>query len=140
MVVEFYDFKIETEAYCDIIDITSQVQDIIRDSNLKDGLVNVHVAGSTGAISTTEFEPGLVKHDIEEFLEKIIPYNANYKHHETWGDHNGAGHLRSFLMKTSQSFPFKNKKLLLGTWQQIIYLENDEKPRRRKIILTLIGD
>ena len=140
MTVEFNKFELKTKAYCDIIDITSQVRNIIRDSSLKDGIVNVHVAGSTGAISTIEFEPGLVQHDIGEFLEKIIPYNYNYKHHRTWGDHNGAGHLRSFLLKTSQTFPFKNKELILGTWQQIIFLENDEKPRRRIIYLTLIGD
>ncbi len=140
MTVEFYNFDLKTKAYCDIIDITSQVQEKIKKSNINDGIVNVHIAGSTGAISTVEFEPGLVKKDIEEFLESIIPYNANYKHHRTWGDHNGAGHLRSFLLKTSQTFPFKNKKLLLGTWQQIIFLENDEKPRTRKIYLTLIGE
>ena len=140
MTVEFDHFEIKTKAYCDIIDITSQVRNAIINSNLKDGIVNIHVAGSTGAISTVEYEPGLVQHDIEEFLEKIIPYNANYKHHRTWGDHNGAGHLRSFLLKTSQTFPFRNKELLLGTWQQIVFLENDEKSRRRKIYLTLIGE
>lgn len=140
MTVEFYNFDLKTKAYCDIIDITSQVQEKIKKSNINDGIVNVHIAGSTGAISTVEFEPGLVQNDIEEFLENIIPYNANYKHHRTWGDHNGAGHLRSFLLKTSQTFPFKNKKLLLGTWQQIVFLENDEKPRTRKIYLTLIGE
>lgn len=140
MTVEIKSFDLKSKAYCDIIDITSQVKKIIKDSSLKDGIVNVHVAGSTGAISTVEFEPGLVQHDIEEFLESIIPYNSNYKHHRTWGDHNGAGHLRSFLLKTSQTFPFKNKELLLGTWQQIIFMENDEKPRTRKIYLTLIGD
>ena len=140
MTVEFNNFEIITKAYFELVDITSQVKKIIRESTLKDGIVNIHVAGSTGAISTVEFEPGLVQHDIEEFLEKIIPYNSNYKHHRTWGDHNGAGHLRSFLLKTSQTFPFKNKELILGTWQQIVFLENDEKPRRRKIYLTLIGD
>jgi secondary thiamine-phosphate synthase enzyme len=140
MTVEFYNFDLKTKAYCDIIDITSQVQEKIRKSNINDGIVNVHVAGSTGAISTVEFEPGLVQNDIEEFLEKIIPYKENYKHHRTWGDHNGAGHLRSFLLKTSQTFPFKNKKLILGTWQQLVFLENDEKPRTRKIYLTLIGE
>ena len=140
MTVIFHSFEINTKAYCDVINITSQVQNSINNSVINNGIVNVHVAGSTGAISTTEFEPGLVQHDIKEFLEKIIPYNIQYKHHNTWGDHNGAGHLRSFLLKTSQTFPFKNKKLLLGTWQQIIYLENDEKPRKRKIFVTLIGE
>lgn len=126
--------------YCDVIDISSQVEDVIKESNIKNGIVNVHVAGSTGAISTTEYEPGLVKHDIEDFLEKIIPYDKNYKHHNTWGDHNGAGHLRSFLIKTSQTFPVQNGKTKLGTWQQIIFCELDEKSRTRAIFCTVIGE
>ncbi len=133
-------FQIRTKPYCDVIDITSQVQEIIRESNFKNGIVNVHVAGSTGAISTTEYEPGLVKSDIEEFLESIIPYDKNYRHHNTWGDHNGAGHLRSFLIKTSQSFPFQAGRLQLGTWEQIIFCECDEKARTRSIFCTVIGE
>ena len=140
MTVILETFEIKTKAFCDVINITSQVQNVIDGSVLKDGIANVHVAGSTGAISTLEFEPGLVKTDIKEFLENIIPYKKNYAHHKTWHDYNGAGHLRSFLLKTSQTFPFHNKKLILGTWQQIIYIENDEKPRHRKIFVTLIGE
>jgi secondary thiamine-phosphate synthase enzyme len=133
-------FKLRTKAYCDVIDITQHVQNAINESDVKDGIVNVHVAGSTGAISTTEYEPGLVKNDIEEFLENIIPYDYNYKHHQTWGDHNGGGHLRSFLLKTSQTFPFHNRKLILGTWQQIIFIESDEKQRNREIYCMIIGE
>ena len=140
MTVLIETFELSTKAFCDVINITSQVQNVIDRSVLNDGIANVHVAGSTGAISTVEFEPGLVQTDIKEFLEKIIPYKKNYAHHKTWHDYNGAGHLRSFLIKTSQTFPFKNKNLLLGTWQQIIYVENDEKPRHRKIFVTLIGE
>ena len=140
MTVELKTFEIETKAYCDIINITSQVQDALRNSKVKNGIINVHVAGSTGAISTIEYEPGLVRNDIEEFLEKILPYNANYEHTKTWGDHNGAGHLRSFLLKTSQTFPFQNKMILLGTWQQIVFIECDEKPRHRRIYVSIIGD
>ena len=140
MTVVLETFDIKTKAYCDVKNITSQVQNAIERSSLTNGIVNVHVAGSTGAISTVEYEPGLVQTDIKEFLEKIIPYKKDYAHHKTWHDYNGAGHLRSFLIKTSQTFPFKNKNLLLGTWQQIIYIENDEKPRHRKIFVTLIGE
>ena len=140
MVVIFKTFHITTKPYCDVINITQKVQDALRESNVKDGIVNVHNPGSTGGVSTTEYEPGLVKDDIEDFLENIIPYNKNYKHHRTWGDHNGAGHLRSFLVKTSQTFPFKDKKLLLGTWEQIIFLEFDEKQRTRELTLTIIGE
>ena len=140
MTVDLKSFNLRTKAYCDVIDITQQIQNAIKNSDIRNGIVNVHVAGSTGAISTTEYEPGLVKNDIEEFLEKIIPYDYNYKHHRTWGDHNGAGHLRSFLLKTSMTFPFQKKRLLLGTWQQIIFIECDEKSRHREIILTIIGE
>ena len=140
MTVELEKFEIKTKAYCDVINITSQVQNAIEKSGLKNGIVNVHVAGSTGAISTVEYEPGLVQHDIEEFLEEIIPYKKNYAHHKTWHDYNGAGHLRSFLIKTSQTFPFHNKKLILGTWQNIVFVENDEKKRVREIFLTIIGE
>lgn len=137
-VLETFDLK--TKAYCDIINITKQVQQSINNSGINDGIVNVHVAGSTGAISTVEYEPGLVNHDIKQLLEKIIPYKEDYAHHKTWHDYNGAGHLRSFLIKTSQTFPFKNQKLILGTWQQIIFIECDEKPRSRKIYCMIVGD
>lgn len=140
MTVKLETFDLKTKAYCDVINITSQVQNAIEKSGLKNGIVNVHVAGSTGAISTVEYEPGLVEHDIEEFLEKIIPYKKDYAHHKTWHDYNGAGHLRSFLLKTSQTFPFNNNKLILGTWQNIIFIECDEKKRARKFFLMMIGE
>jgi len=140
MTVVLKKFQLSTKPYCDIIDITQQVQSAVNESGVKDGIVNVSVAGSTGAISTTEYEPGLVKHDIENLLENIIPYKKNYHHHKTWGDHNGAGHVRSFLIKTSQTFPFQNGKVILGTWQQIIFLELDEKSRSRTIYVQIIGE
>jgi len=133
-------FELKTKAYYDIIDITEQVQHCINNSNVNNGIVNVHVAGSTGAISTIEYEPGLVRHDIKELLENLIPYEVDYAHHKTWHDYNGAGHLRSFFVKTSQSFPFKNQKLILGTWQQIIFIECDERARLRKIYCMIVGD
>ncbi len=140
MTVNFQTFTLKSKAYCDVINITHQVQNSIKSSGFKNGIVNVHIPGSTGAISTTEYEPGLVDHDIKDILEKLIPYEKNYVHHKTWHDYNGAGHLRSFLIKTSQSFPFKNQKLILGTWQQIIFIECDEKPRSRTIYCTIIGE
>ncbi len=133
-------FDLKTKAYYDVINITEQVQHCINNSNINNGIVNVHVAGSTGAISTVEYEPGLVKYDIKNLLEELIPYDEHYRHHETWHDYNGAGHLRSFLIKTSQVFPFKNQKLILGTWQQIIFIECDEKARSRKIHCMIVGD
>jgi secondary thiamine-phosphate synthase enzyme len=140
MTVILETFDLKTKAYCDVINITSHVQNAVERSELKNGIVNVHVAGSTGAISTIEYEPGLVQHDIEAFLEKIIPYKKDYAHHKTWHDYNGAGHLRSFLLKTSQTFPFHKGKVILGTWQQICFLECDERSRMRKIYLSIIGE
>ncbi|MFX0077585.1 MAG: secondary thiamine-phosphate synthase enzyme YjbQ [Candidatus Hermodarchaeota archaeon] len=140
MTVVLQTFELKTKAYCDVINITSQVQEAIKRSGSSDGIVNVHVAGSTGAISTVEYEPGLVQHDIKEFLEKIIPYKKDYAHHKTWQDYNGAGHLRSFLLKTSQTFPFHKGKLILGTWQQICFVECDERSRIRKIYVSIIGE
>jgi len=140
MTVKIQTFEVRSNAYCDVINITQEVQIAINKSGIKDGLVNVHIAGSTGAISTTEYEPGLVKHDIKDLLEKLIPYDKDYAHHKTWHDYNGAGHLRSFLIKTSQTFPFQKGNLLLGSWENIIFIENDEKPRHRKIYCTIIGE
>ena len=140
MTVNFQTFNLKSQAYCDIINISNEVQTSIKKSGIENGIVNVHVAGSTGAISTVEYEPGLVDQDIKEMLENLIPYKKNYAHHKTWHDYNGAGHLRSFLIKTSQTFPFKNQQLILGTWEQIIFLECDEKPRSRTIHCTIVGD
>ncbi|UCC20036.1 MAG: YjbQ family protein [Promethearchaeota archaeon] len=140
MTTEMMTFELQTKANYEVINITEQVQKCLKNSKINDGIVNIHVAGSTGAISTIEYEPGLVKHDIKELLEKLIPYDMNYAHHKTWHDYNGAGHLRSFLIKTSQVFPFKNQKLILGTWQQIVFIECDEKARSRKIYCMIVGD
>ena len=140
MTVVLKKFQLKTKPYCDVIDITQQVQNAVSESGIKDGIVNVSVAGSTGAISTTEYEPGLVQHDIENLLESIIPYKKDYHHHKTWHDYNGAGHLRSFLIKTSQTFPFQNGKVILGTWQQIIFLELDERERNRVVFVSIIGE
>jgi secondary thiamine-phosphate synthase enzyme len=124
----------------DIIDITGNVQKAVEQSPLHDGNATVFCPGSTGAISTTEYEPGLVKTDIPYLLDQLVNPDRDWAHHKTWGDHNGTGHLRSFLIKTSFTVPFTHGKLMLGTWQQIIFLELDEKARQREIIVQLIGE
>ncbi len=141
MAVKTETFSIRTKVG-DIINISDQVQDAVSDSGLKDGIVTVFMPGSTGGISTVEFEPGLVNTDIPDFLQKIIPEGPNieYAHHQTWHDHNGAGHIRNFLIKPSLTVPFSRGKLMLGTWQQIIFLEFDEKSRHREIICQVIGE
>ncbi|MBD3353260.1 MAG: YjbQ family protein, partial [Candidatus Lokiarchaeota archaeon] len=119
-------FTIRTKPKSDVINITENVKQALDATDLKDGIVCIHVAGSTGALSTLEYEPGLVRTDVPKFLEKIIPYNRDYEHHKTWGDANGAGHLRSFLLSNSVCVPFSNGDLLLGTWQKLIFVECDE--------------
>ncbi|MHA1731814.1 MAG: secondary thiamine-phosphate synthase enzyme YjbQ [Promethearchaeota archaeon] len=125
-----------------IVNVSDEVQAVVTESGLKAGIVTVFCPGSTGGISTVEFEPGLVKTDIPEFLQKIIPEGPSieYAHHQTWHDHNGGGHLRSFLVKPSMTIPFTRGRLMLGTWQQVVFLEFDEKPRHREIICQVVGE
>ncbi|MBN2155697.1 MAG: YjbQ family protein [Candidatus Lokiarchaeota archaeon] len=139
MVVILEKFSLDTQPE-DIIDITPEIKKKLDSCGLTQGIVCIFTASSTSAISTTEYEPGLIKGDIPAFLEKIIPYDRNYEHHKTWGDHNGGGHLRSFLLNPSLTIPFTASNLILGTWQQIIFLEMDEKPRTRLIYCQFIGE
>jgi len=123
----------------DIIDITEDVQKIISKSELKEGICCIYVAGSTGTISTIEYENGL-KHDFPKALEKIAPKNQEYLHHETWHDDNGRSHVKATLMGSSLTVPFQNKKVIHGTWQQIVFIELDTSPRNRNIIVQLVGE
>jgi secondary thiamine-phosphate synthase enzyme len=123
----------------DIIDITSEISQIVSKSRIVKGIVSIFNAGSTGAIITLEYEPGLVK-DIPDFLEKIIPKNSNYYHEQTWHDGNGHSHVRASLLGPSLTVPIINNNVIHGTWQQIAFIELDVKPRKRKLYVTVIGD
>ena len=123
----------------DMIDITPQIDEVIRETNLQDGIVAVFVSGSTAAITTIEYEPGLKK-DFPKMLARIAPREIEYKHDNTWHDGNGHSHVRASLIGPSLTVPFKNKGLMLGTWQQIVLLEMDIRPRERKIVLQMIGE
>jgi len=131
-------FKIKTRGNTDILDITSEVQKIIRDSNLKEGQATVFVPGSTAGITTIEYEPGLLK-DLPKVFERIAPENIEYAHHLTWGDHNGHAHVRAALLGASRTFPFSKGDLILGTWQQIVLVDFDERPRSREVVVQIIG-
>ncbi len=120
-------------------DITSEVKRFVADAGIKNGLVVVAVKGSTGAITTIEYEPNLLK-DYEELMERIAPKNKSYHHTLTWGDHNGFSHLRSSLQKTSLTIPVVSGKLFLGTWQQIMVINFDEVPREREVLIQVIGE
>ncbi len=123
----------------DLIDITPKIKDILKSSGLKQGNLTVFVIGSTAAITTFEYEPGLIK-DIQDFYEKIIPSNKHYSHDETWGDANGFSHLRAALQGPSLTIPFEAGELALGTWQQVVLAEFDNRPRQRKIVIQIIGE
>ncbi len=138
MACETHKFSIRTTPD-QIYDITGEVSKCLKQSAIENGICLVFCPGSTGAVSCLEFEPGLVKTDVKELLQKLIPEGPDYAHHRTWGDHNGHSHLRSFMIKPSFSFPFNNKKPLLGTWQQIVFMELDEKGRNRQLICQIVG-
>lgn len=129
----------ETRGDCDIVNLSDQLFSAYERTKLKNGNVTVFVTGSTASISTIEYEPGLKK-DMPELLEKFIPSGKKYHHNSTWGDNNGHAHLRSTLFGCSQTIPFLNGELLLGTWQQVILMDFDERPRKRKVIFQFIGE
>lgn len=131
--------SVRTKGYTDIINITPGVKKFVEDNNLVEGQVLVFINGSTAAISTIEYEPGLLQ-DIPETLDKIAPMNTRYHHDDTWHDGNGYAHVRSTLMGSSFTVPVVEGKLILGTWQQIILLDFDNGPRNRNITLQFIGE
>jgi secondary thiamine-phosphate synthase enzyme len=123
----------------DMIDITHQTDEAIKASGLQDGIVVVFVSGSTASITTIEHEVGLKK-DFPKMLARIAPSEIEYEHDNAWHDGNGHSHVRASLIGPSLIVPFKNKSLMLGTWQQIVLLEMDTRPRKRKIVLQMIGE
>ena len=136
----FYDeIKILSSGESDIIDITEDVQKSINKSNVKNGLICAFVPGSTGTITTIEYEPGL-KEDFPNALNKIAPRNVDYKHHNTWHDDNGRSHVKASLMGPSLTVPIKDGNLCHGTWQQLVFVELDTQSRNRKIIVQIIGE
>ncbi len=139
MPVETYKETIKTKEETDIVDITQLVSEKIEKSKMENGIVTIFVPGSTASISTIEYEPNLIK-DVKNALERIAPSDIEYEHHKTWGDKNGKSHVRATLMGPSLTVPFKDKKLLLGTWQQIVLLDFDVPARQREIIIQLIGE
>ncbi len=137
--IETKTLVLETRAGTDIVDITPKVSEILAESRVNSGMACIFVPGSTASVSTLEYEPNLVK-DVKRALEKIAPEKGEYEHHKTWGDDNGSAHVRACLMKPGLTVPFENKKLILGTWQQLTLLDFDTRERKREIIVQVIGD
>lgn len=129
----------KTQGYCDIIDITAKVQDQIKKEKIQKGLATLFVSGSTAALTTIEYEPGLVQ-DVKELVEKLIPSNQRYHHDDRWGDDNGFSHLRASLFGPSLQIPIESGRMLLGTWQQVVLVDFDNRPRTREIVVQIMGE
>ena len=123
----------------DVIDITEKVAATVQESGLQAGIAVVFVPGATGAVTTTEHESGLVD-DIKAALERIAPEQNEYAHNQKWGDGNGHSHIRASLIGPSLTVPFQNGQLMLGTWQQIVFLELDNGPRDRRVVVQILGE
>ncbi|MGA1874562.1 MAG: secondary thiamine-phosphate synthase enzyme YjbQ [bacterium] len=132
-------FTLETKGHTQILDITQKVKGIMADSPLSSGIAVVFVPGSTAGITSIEYESGVVQ-DLAEAIERLAPRSIHYKHDARWGDGNGYAHVRAALMGASFTVPFRNKQLLLGTWQQIVLIDFDNRPRSRDIIVQLMGE
>ncbi len=130
---------LKTKGDCHIIDITRQVAQEVADSGLKDGTVTVFVTGSTGGVTTVEYESGLIS-DLRDLFDRLAPSNISYQHNLRWGDGNGHAHVRASLVGPSLTVPFVDQKLTLGTWQQIIFIDFDNRPRSRELVLQLMGE
>jgi secondary thiamine-phosphate synthase enzyme len=139
LLIYFEEILKTSEAHCQIFDITDDIVGIIEKSKIKNGLVTVFAIGSTTGITTIEYEPGLIK-DIPKLLEKLIPTYQNYSHNDTWGDGNGHSHLRSALIKTSLTIPLVKSEMTLGTWQQVVFIDFDNKHRTRRIAVQVMGE
>ena len=130
-------FIINTRGFTDIIDITNNVNAIVQNENIKEGLLTVYVEGSTASITSIEYEPGLIK-DLPELLDHLIPRDKDYHHDKTWQDGNGYAHLRASIIGNSMQVPVVSSHLQLGTWQQIVLIDFDNKPRSRKITVQIV--
>ncbi|MEM0467262.1 MAG: secondary thiamine-phosphate synthase enzyme YjbQ [Candidatus Thermoplasmatota archaeon] len=129
----------ETRGENHIIDITQKIEECIEKSTIKNGIVCIFVPGSTGALTTIEYEPGLLE-DLPQMFEKIAPKKTKYSHHETWHDDNGHSHVRASLIGPSITMPIVDNKLVHGTWQQVVFLEFDTHPRKRTVYVQIIGE
>lgn len=131
--------SLSTKGFSDILDITHHVDGVIDRSRIENGLVTVFCSGSTGAVTTIEFESGVLK-DLQRAIERIAPSNIPYEHDKRWGDGNGFSHVRATLMKPSLTVPLIKRRLALGTWQQIVFIDFDNRKRKRNILVQVMGE
>ncbi|MCQ9208310.1 MAG: secondary thiamine-phosphate synthase enzyme YjbQ [Omnitrophica bacterium] len=131
--------KLKSRGETDIIDITDKLNNCIADSKVKDGIATVFVSGSTGGLTTIEYEPGLIK-DLERGFEIIAPREGEYQHNLRWHDGNGFSHVRAAMLGPSLTVPFTSKRLTLGTWQQIVFIDFDNRARSRELVVQIMGE
>jgi len=131
--------SLKTKGFSDFIDMTPHVLEVLKRSGIEDGLVTVFCPGSTGSVTTIEYEPGVLR-DLQKAIEKIAPSDIPYEHDKRWGDGNGFSHVRAALMKPSLSIPLIKGKLTLGTWQQIVFIDFDNRRRERNIFVHVMGE
>lgn len=137
--LETHFIEFSTKGHTDLVNISDKLEKLVRENGFDEGQATVFAIGSTTGISTIEYEPGLVNHDLAAMMDKWAPYGKAYEHNKTWGDDNGASHLRSTATGTSMTVPFKSGTLLTGTWQQVIFIDFDTRPRQRRVAVQLLG-
>ena len=139
MTVVTRDIAFQTKGNCDIIDITPQVEKWVEESGMSKGTVTLFVTGSTAGVTTIEYEPRLLG-DFKNMWDRVIPQDIPYEHNKTWGEGNGHSHVRASMLGASLTIPFVNRRLSLGTWQQIVFIDFDNRPRSRKLVLQVMGE
>jgi secondary thiamine-phosphate synthase enzyme len=139
MTVLTKEITLKSKGNCDMIDITSQVAKNVEESGVNSGIITLFIVGSTAGITTIEYEPNLLS-DFKNMWDRVIPQNIPYEHNKTWGDGNGHSHVRASTLGASLTIPFVKKKLSLGTWQQIVVVDFDNRPRSRKITIQVLGE
>jgi len=139
MVISNSSVSLKTAAKDEVVDITGRVQEIVTRSKVKNGLACVFVVGSTAAVTTVEHEPGLVD-DMKDAMDRLYPKSIDYEHHQRWGDGNGHSHIRASFVGPSLTVPIVDGTLVLGTWQQIVFMEFDNKPRTRDVTVQIVGE
>jgi secondary thiamine-phosphate synthase enzyme len=133
------ELHLHMQGNCDVHDITAQVEQVVQNSGLQAGIVTIFCPGSTGGLTTIEYESGVVA-DLRQILDEIVPPGRDYRHHLRWHDDNGHSHVRAALMGPSLTVPFVNKRLTLGDWQQVVFVDFDTRPRSRRLVLQILGE
>jgi secondary thiamine-phosphate synthase enzyme len=139
MPVKTVSLRLQTKGETDLIDITQMVESSVKNSGISSGIVTVFVPGSTAGVTTIEYEIGALK-DFQRAVERIVPKDIHYDHNARWGDGNGYSHIRAALLGASLTVPFSSSRLLLGTWQQIVLVDFDNRPRKRELTLQIMGE